>query len=316
MSSINRTGRSEDDEADRKRPRLTDSPPLVVDDDLIEIDEEEPSTAPIFLSRISSVPGTEQQGQTFSPASSPSARSAPGPLPAYLNELINTRGLNGSNPVKSFSIAKLHQKALEALDLCRIDSYRKTSGAIAFIERQCGCKIPQTSDRTNRPEIKITEPFIITSQQRRLIAAHRGSGVNNFSNSTLQLNEGNSILMKKNVRMHSVVYAHKIGNVFDTESIVAGKTVTWDVSHLCHNGNEGCCEPTHLELEPKTINLLRRDCWRTVKCAINGCNGFILGNQCSGHGLKVDGTPYPLCIKPRNITHRCNHYTGYDELLS
>ena len=166
--------------------------------------------------------------------------------------------------------------------------------------------IPSPKGKKERPEIKITQPFKITAAQKALIRANQTK----FSSSTMRVNQDNSILITKAVRMHSVMYAAHVRGVWDTLQRVAGKSVQFEVSHLCNNGQEGCVNPTHLSLEPKPINLDRRWCWLAVKCAVPNCVGMLLGNACTGHGLRPDGTHYPKCIRP-SLNVPCVHYTGH-----
>ncbi len=73
-----------------------------------------------------------------------------------------------------------------------------------------------------------------------------------------------------------------------------------EASHLCHNGIYGCVNKNHLVLEPKKVNMERRDlaCWYGVTCI--DCGGNILGNKCKGHGDDVEG-----CLTPNSIGNVC-----------
>jgi len=120
----------------------------------------------------------------------------------------------------------------------------------------------------------------------------------------------NTILIKKAVRMHSVMYAAQNNMVWDTTQVVCGQTVQFEVSHLCNNGHEGCVNPDHLSLEQKEINLARRWCWLALECSVPGCGGFIIGNACRGHGNRPDGRPYARCVKA--VAHNpCQHYNSH-----
>jgi len=244
------------------------------------------------------------------------ARGVAGPMPAYLANLIDTRTFNGSNPVKWFSMATIQRKALKLRQACRVvDQYTNKDGQLTHLTRLCGCMTPDGWSAKKRPEVKLTEPFVITAAQRQLISNHWGQGANTFSRVSIRLNEtkkggGHSILMKKAVRAHSIMYADKIQNVWDTNQLFNGKMTQWEVSHLCNNGHEGCINPVHLHLEPKTINLERRWCWMAIKCAVNGCTGYIIGNPCQGHGLDPNGLAWPKCVKASAHTP-CAHYSAH-----
>ena len=72
--------------------------------------------------------------------------------------------------------------------------------------------IPSPKGKKERPEIKITQPFKITAAQKALIRANQTK----FSSSTMRVNQDNSILITKAVRMHSVMYAAHVRGVWDT----------------------------------------------------------------------------------------------------
>jgi len=304
---------SDDEDERKKKPRLSASSghfddPLVIDsspEDPDDSDFVDADTPPSTSRRLSSRKTTKVQ----------TARAVAGPLPAALAALIDNRAFNGSNSIKWFSMAKLQAKAQVVLGLCGTvpDSYttKAQPNTRIFIPRVCGCLIPSPRGKKERPELKMTEPFIVTIAQKRLIEANRGVGRGQLSNSTITINANSStILISKAVRVHSLMYAAHNNIVWDTEQVINGKTVQMEVSHLCHNGDQGCVNPVHLSLEPKEINLARRWCWLALNCGVPGCGGTIIGNICQGHGNKPDGTPYPLCIKA--VPHvPCAHYTAH-----
>jgi len=206
-------------------------------------------------------------------------------------------------------MAKLQQKASEIADLCNrpgVDQFTTQTGAIVLIARQCGCMIPSPKGKKERPEIKITQPFLVSAAQR----SHILHDSQKFSKSTIKVNASNTILITKAVRMHTVMYAAHNSLVWDTQQKIGNSVTQMEVSHLCNNGHEGCVNPVHLSLEPKTINLDRRWCWLAIRCSVPNCIGMIIGNPCQGHGNKPDGTPYPKCLRPA-LSVPCPHYTGH-----
>jgi len=238
------------------------------------------------------------------------AKATPGPLHNELRTLIDTVQFSNSNPVKWFTMGKLQQKAVEITALCNqpgVDQYTTKAVVVVVIVRQCGCMIPSPKGKKERPEIKITQPFVVSATQRTLILK---DGQKKFSKFTMKVNANNSILITKAVRMHQVMYAAHNSIIWDTQQKIGNSMTQMEVSHLCNNGLEGCVNPVHLSLEPKSINLDRRWCWLAIKCAVPNCTGMLTGNACQGHGNRPDGTPYPRCIRP-TLSVPCPHYTGH-----
>jgi len=280
---------------------------IVISDD----DDDVVDTSPHLLGRSLGQTGTSSSPTTVhSFRQQSAAKATPGPLPNDLRMLIDTVKFSNSNPVKWFSMVKLQQKAAEIAALCNQpggDQYTTKVGAVVTITRQCGCMIPSPKGKKERPEIKITQPFVVSAAQKTLILQ---DGQKKFSKSTMKVSANNSILITKAVRMHSVMYAAHHSVVWDTQQKIGNSMTQMEVSHLCNNGQEGCVNPVHLSLEPKSINLDRRWCWLAVKCAVPNCTGMLTGNACQGHGNKPDGTPYPRCIRP-TLSVPCPHYTGH-----
>ena len=244
-----------------------------------------------------------------------STRATAGPLPPALAALIDNKTFNGSNSIKWFSMTKIQATAQRVRAKCGTvpDSYTTAEqpNTRIHIPRACGCLIPSPRGKKQRPEVKMTEPFVVTAAQKQLILANRGQGQGKFSKGTIIVNaNSDTILIKKAVRVHTLMYAAHTSTVWDTEQLVGGNKVQMEVSHLCHNGDQGCVAPTHLHLEPKDINLARRWCWLALNCGVPNCGGTIIGNVCQGHGNKPDGTPYPLCIKAAPHVP-CAHYNAH-----
>ena len=185
------------------------------DEELVISDDDVVDTSPHMLGRSLGLTGTSSSPAPVHSSSrlQSAAKATPGPLHNELRVLIDTVKFSNSNPVKWFTMGKLQQKAAEITALCNqpgVDQYTTKGGAVVTITRQCGCRIPSPKGKKERPEIKITQPFLVSASQRATIVK---DGQKKFSKSTMKVNANNSILITKAVRMHSVMYAAHYGQV-------------------------------------------------------------------------------------------------------